>query len=213
MADVGFEQRQGLVEAGVAVTGHIVDGVVHAGELPVEHIEAVAADDEVGGLVVAMAGHRGDIRVGVAHTFQLVAQQVVLAWVGEAHLAAIALIVGQATEGVVVAEAHIAAVYLLQGLDREGVVAHNVGVGQDGALHIFSQLLAGYDLDIRGGVAQLQTIHLLDVVPFLNAVDKLLGELAGHTVGVFLAAGLHDVSVITHATFEAAHNGGIVGMH
>ena len=101
----------------------------------------------------------------------------------------------------------------LESADGEVVVADHVGLGHNGAFDIFGQFLARDNLYVGGGVVQPQAIHLLDVVPLLDTVDKLLGILAGDAVGVAFAAGLDDVGVVAHAPFEAFDDGGVLSVH
>ena len=76
VADIGFEEGEGFVETGVAIAGDVVEGVVHAGKLPVEHVKFFAGDNEVGGLVVAMAGHELDVGEILPYLVQPVAEGV-----------------------------------------------------------------------------------------------------------------------------------------
>ena len=57
VTDVCFKQRQGLVETHIAVTGNVVERVIHTGKLPVEDVEFIAIDNQIGRLVVAVARH------------------------------------------------------------------------------------------------------------------------------------------------------------
>ena len=59
----------------------------------------------------------------------------------------------------------------------------------------------------------VQLIHLLDIVPLLHTIYKLLGIFARHTVGIAFAACLDDISVIAHASLEPFDDGCVLGMH
>ena len=112
----------------------------------------------------------------------------------------------EATESVIVAEFQVAAVDFLQCGHRHGIVRHHVCSAHNGTFHILSQFLARADLHIGGHVVEAQTFHFLDVGPFLIAVDELLGELAGHTVGVFFTLTFNDIGIVTHTAFQTLHD-------
>ena len=69
-----------------------------------------------------MAGHFLHLGVSLAHGIQLLAQFDIRLGMGEAHLAAVALVVVQTDEGVVVFESQVAVVNLFEGLYGEVVV-------------------------------------------------------------------------------------------
>jgi len=163
-------------------------------------------------LVVAVARHLGHVDLGGADGVEFLAEVEVFLREDIARLEAVALVVVQAAEGIVVAELHVAVVDLLQRFHRHLVVGDHIGGAHDGAFHIFGQFLARANLHIFSDVVQSQAVDFLNVGPFLFAVDKLLGKLARHTVGVFLALAFNDVGIVAHAAFEAHHDFGVVGM-
>ena len=159
-----------------------------------------------------MARHLGHVDLGGADGIEFLAEVEVFLREDIACLKAVALVVIQAAEGIVVAELHVAVVDLLQRFHRHLVVGDHVGGAHDGAFHIFGQFLARANLHIFSDVVQSQAVDFLNVGPFFFAVDKLLGKFAWHAVGVFLALAFDDVSVVAHAAFETHHDLGIVGM-